>query len=187
MFVCYFKQMNIKHFFTILSISLITFSCQPTKVYLVRHAEKAAEPVKDPGLTDIGKERALDLAAYFSKIKLDAVFSTPFKRTQETASPLLNQKKINLKDYQPNQAGDVAAKALANKQHTLLIGHSNTLLPAIQSLGLQPNMEQIADDDYDNLFIISKKRGKLELKHVTYGVDSPNAKDQAASYQMKIN
>lgn len=161
-------------------------ACQSPKVYLVRHAEKSTEPANDPHLTQEGQERAADLAKYFSRLKLDAIHSTPFNRTRETAAPLMEQKEISVQTYQPTQTDKIAENAISLKQHTLIIGHSNTLIPAMKSLGIQPGIEQIADNDYDNLFILRKKKGKWLLEHQTYGKASP-ANSETASYQMKIN
>lgn len=170
----------------ILLILGMGMACQSPKVYLVRHAEKSTEPTNDPHLTQEGHERAADLAKYFSRLKLDAIHSTLFNRSRETAGPLLEQKKISLQTYQPNQVDKIAEQASDLKQHTLIIGHSNTLIPAMKSLGIQPIMEQIADQDYDNLFILRKKKGKWLLEHRTYGKASP-VNSEKASYQMKIN
>ena len=166
-------------------LALMALACQSPKVYLVRHAEKSSEPANDPHLNAEGQQRALDLAAYFSKKTIDAVYATPFNRTRETVAPLLEQKKISLQTYQPNQTSKIAEQAISLKQHTLIIGHSNTLIPAMKSLGLQPRMEQIADNDYDNLFILRKKKGKWMLEQQTYGTISP-ANSETATYQMKM-
>ncbi len=168
-----------------LGIALLAGACQSTRVYLVRHAEKSTDPANDPHLSAEGKQRALDLAAFFSRKQIDAVYATPFNRTRETAAPLVEQKKISLQTYQPNQTGKIAENAIGLKQPTLIIGHSNTLIPAMKSLGLAPGIEQIADNDYDNLFILRKKKGKWSLEQLTYGVASP-ANSETATYQMKM-
>src|SRR5690606_13231161 len=63
-----------------------------TVVVVVRHAEveNAADP--DPGLSIDGRERAARLARVLSQARpvrgLDAIFTSEFRRTQQTATPL---------------------------------------------------------------------------------------------------
>jgi broad specificity phosphatase PhoE len=61
-----------------------------TRLYLVRHAQSEgnlgfAGPDDDPSLSDVGREQARRLALRFAGQKLDAVYSSPLLRTQETA------------------------------------------------------------------------------------------------------
>ena len=162
-------------------------ACQSTKVYLVRHAEKATQPANDPDLTDKGKERAHDLAAFLANKKIEAIYSTNYRRTRLTAAPLAAKRKLDILTYMPDSAAKIVTAAFQSKKNTLIVGHSNTLIPTLKSLGLQPDIEQIADNDYDNLFVLRKKHGKWELEHRTFGKTSPSIEDQTATYQMKIN
>ena len=60
----------------------------PTVVILVRHAEKAAEPVNDPPLTARGTERAAALSMVLRETKVTAVYHTPTTRTRDSARPV---------------------------------------------------------------------------------------------------
>ena len=60
----------------------------PTTVILVRHAEKAATPANDPGLTQAGLNRALALAHAAGSTDAAAIFVSQFKRTKQTVKPL---------------------------------------------------------------------------------------------------
>ena len=53
-------------------------------IYLIRHAEKEKNK-KNPPLTDLGKIQAQKTAEYFKSIKIDNIYSSPLKRTFETA------------------------------------------------------------------------------------------------------
>src|SRR5689334_14216739 len=59
----------------------------PVTVFVVRHAEKGPE-VPDPSLTEAGQHRASELARALTDAKITALYTTEFKRTQETLAPL---------------------------------------------------------------------------------------------------
>ena len=59
----------------------------PVTVFVVRHAEKGPGS-PDPSLTEAGHARALALVQTLRDQKIGAIFSSEFKRTQETAAPL---------------------------------------------------------------------------------------------------
>src|SRR2546423_7035829 len=61
-------------------------SAQPV-VVIVRHAEKAANGGNDPDLSSAGRARAEALARILKDSGITAIFTTEFKRTQETAAP----------------------------------------------------------------------------------------------------
>lgn len=91
---------------------LLLAGCQPavaqqeegiTTFILVRHAEKAADGTKDPPLTQEGMQRARALASLFGEVPFDAVFSTNYKRTLETARPLSNKNKLEIQLYEAQQ------------------------------------------------------------------------------------
>lgn len=55
-----------------------------SKFYLVRHGEKE-KTAEDPGLTELGKKQASATGKYFKDKKIGAIYSSPLKRTAETA------------------------------------------------------------------------------------------------------
>ncbi len=170
-----------------LGVALLAGACQSTRVYLVRHAEKATQPASDPDLTDIGKERAQDLAALLADEDIKAIYSTNYRRTRLTATPLAEKRKLNILTYTPDSAAKIVTAAFKSKKNTLIVGHSNTLIPTLKSLGLKPSIEQISDNDYDNMFILRKRQREWILEHRTFGKTSPATDNQPLSYQMKID
>ena len=64
---------------------------QSTQYFLVRHAEKGQDDPKDPSLTAFGEARAQLLADELSKAGITAIYSTGYKRTQQTAQPLADR------------------------------------------------------------------------------------------------
>jgi hypothetical protein len=63
-----------------------------TTVIFVRHAEKALVPTDDPGLNEAGKRRAAELARQLVDADVvagvDAIYSTAYRRTEETVQPV---------------------------------------------------------------------------------------------------
>ncbi len=65
-----------------------------TKIYLVRHGQSANNAlaehlrVPDPGLTEIGEQQAVALAAWFTSHAIDYLYCSPFLRALETVRPL---------------------------------------------------------------------------------------------------
>ena len=62
-----------------------------TRMYLVRHAQSEGNrgeytgPDEDPPLSEVGRDQARRLAQRFARQRVDAVYSSPLRRTQETA------------------------------------------------------------------------------------------------------
>ncbi len=123
---------------------------QAGTVYLTRHYEKAKGD--DPSLTADGAARASQLAAYFTTTPLQHIYSTSYRRTQETVAPLAQQQGLTVEDYDPS---DLSAFADLLRQQTgfvLVSGHSNTTPVLIQLLG-GPDVS-IGEDDYGTLYIL---------------------------------
>ena len=75
-------------------------------------------------------------------------------------------------------AGDLDPDDLIKKifQHgdlqdaILVIGHSNTIPKIIRKLGVMNfPQENIADDEFDNLFLVQGKRHKVKITKYRYG------------------
>lgn len=61
-----------------------------SEIILVRHGEASADfrESTNPGLSDLGRRQALEVAARLSHLKGFELFTSPLKRAQETAEPL---------------------------------------------------------------------------------------------------
>ena len=134
--------MRIKTCITAACLALLTAcSSQPvardTATYiLVRHAEKATAPAKDPPLTEAGQQRAQRLADSLQGTRLDAVYSSVYQRTRQTASPVAQSQRLTVLDYDPDNAAAFAARLRADHPRgtVLVVGHSNTLPPLARAL-----------------------------------------------------
>jgi broad specificity phosphatase PhoE len=72
--------------FLLLFVSASIASAQPVAV-IVRHGEKVTNGGTDPDLSSAGRARADALARILKDSGITAIFTTEFKRTQETAAP----------------------------------------------------------------------------------------------------
>lgn len=127
-----------------------------TTVILVRHAEKENDGSKNPELSEAGKKRALLLTDMFSKTKIDAIYSTNFKRTEATVAPLASQHSLPITHYDGAKPAEVDEMISKWKGGTILIcGHSNTTPAIINRLIGKEEYKTFDDGDYSNLIILT--------------------------------
>lgn len=130
---------------------------QITTYYLIRHAEKdRTNPAnQDPSLNEDGLKRAEKWATYLKDISLDVVYSTNYKRTQQTAKPTATAKKVAILSYNPRElyAADFQ-KATVGKS-VLIVGHSNTTPAFVNAILGEKKYEDMNDDDHATLFIVT--------------------------------
>ncbi len=132
-------------------------------VYVVRHAERAdggmMQPQADPPLSARGEARAAKLAAMLGEAGISAVYATEFRRTKDTARPLAEKLHLTVKQYPSEDANALIKmmRAVPAGDIVLVVGHSNTVPAIIKALGC-PEIK-IADDDYDNLFVVVPATG----------------------------
>lgn len=152
-----------------------------TTVILVRHAEKAAVPGADPPLSPEGEARALALRDALRDAGVTAVLVTHYRRTGDTALPFARARGVTPQTVPVGEdvkrhAREVAEAVERHAGETVLVvGHSNTLPPIIAALG-GPRVPEIADDEYDNLYILQKPDdGPARLIRARFGAPSAAA------------
>jgi len=125
--------------------------------YLIRHAEKdrSDKTNKNPNLTAEGHKRAANWASVFQNVPFDAVYSTEYNRTLQTAQPTADAKELQVKIYDPYQLNmDTFVKETTGKT-VLIVGHSNTTPDFVNRLINEEAYESIADDNNGNLYIVT--------------------------------
>lgn len=122
-----------------------------TKIYLVRHAQSQANHKKrstgwtDVDLSELGIEQATITRPYFSKIKLDNIYSSTLKRAHRTAQIIFGE------DAQINQLDEFKELMLGDfdmKMHEELIAEYPDLYRNWindPTLATPPNGENIYD------------------------------------------
>ena len=147
-----------------------------TTVIFVRHAEKATMPADDPGLSPAGQRRVAELTRQLVDADvvagIDAVYSTPYRRTEETARPIAEALDLPLNTY--DAADTEAIMEHIVKVHKgkviLVVGHSNTLPALIGNMGASKRVPEIAEGEYDNIYIVSIPWfGKTKTIRLRYG------------------
>jgi len=135
-----------------------------TRLYLARHAEKADDGTRDPDLNAKGEKRAERLAAVLQDKNIDAIYSTPYKRTRQTAQPLAEALGQSVRTYPPTDMTHVF-DFVANHQggNLLVVGHSNTIPAMANWLLGKEELSQLGEKAYGDLFMISYKKGKSRL------------------------
>jgi len=131
-----------------------------TVVFVVRHAERAdagagTSPMmaQDPDLSEAGKARAQSLAAALKDAGITAIYSTEYKRTQQTAGPLAKALRIQVTTVAAREMPALLQKLKAAAGNSLVVGHSNTVGEVIAGLGVAEPVK-LTDTDYDNLFVV---------------------------------
>jgi len=126
-----------------------------TVIYLVRHAEKLVDGV-DPALSAAGRERALLLADLLDGAHIDAIHSTDYRRTRETAAPLAQRQGRPVRLYDPDRPAELVERILRNGGRHLVVGHSDTVPELVVLLGGDggPPIDEAAE--YDRLYVVTR-------------------------------
>jgi len=164
--------------YTAIALGLAWFfeSQATTTMIFVRHAEKALTPVDDPVLSSEGQARAAELARQLVDADvvagIDAIYSTDYRRTVETAQPVADALGLKVNRYDPADGEAELERIL--KEHKgkiiLIVGHSNTVPTLIGQLGASKLVPPIAEFEYDNIYLVSIPWfGKTKTIRFRYG------------------
>ena len=143
-------------------IGLFLVSCSHS-YFVVRHAERAtAGPnmSSDVSLSEAGSQRAEKLKEILKAKKIGEVFSTNTLRTRSTAQPTADYFQLKIQLYGPRPDSAFIQSLKSKKKNVLVVGHSNTVDDIVNMLcGKTQVSGDLAETEYDNLFII-KMKGK---------------------------
>lgn len=154
---------------------------EPTTVIVVRHAERA-DASANTNLSTAGVNRADELALAVADVSLDAVYSTEFCRTAQTAQPTAIAEGLPIRIPASSLTGSdignctpaitVATTPLAASlnasdalaayvlsehrgEGVLIVGHSNTVPEVVAAL-LPPAFSAVSvgSNEFDHLFVV---------------------------------
>ena len=130
---------------------------ETTTYYFIRHAEKdrTDSSDKNPHLTEIGNVRANRWSNVLDEVKFDAVYSTDYNRTKETAQPTATKNNLELKIYNPKDIDATLFIKDTKGQNVLIVGHSNTTPEFVNKILGQKKYEDIDDSNNGNLYIVT--------------------------------
>ena len=116
-------------------------------------------------LSVAGQERAKTLARVLEHADITGIYVSDRKRTQQTAQPLADRLKITPTVLSKAEMDSLPEKLKSATGNILIVGHSDTLPELMQALGV-PKIA-IANDEYDNLFIVtlSEKPRSIRLHY----------------------
>jgi broad specificity phosphatase PhoE len=153
-----------------------------TVVFVVRHAEKATEPRRNPALTPEGMERAAALADALASAGLTGIITSQYERTVATAAPVakafgLEPVVIRYRRGDFEAHGQTVAAAIRERFPggvVLVVGHSDTVPWIIRALG-GPAMDQLCEaTEYASLFeLVLEAEAPSAMERSSYGRPDP--------------
>jgi len=159
-----------------------------TTILLVRHTERAAgeppqgecpppgmgEHLRDslgPAVTEEGKARAAALAHVASEAGVSAVYVSEYCRSQWSVKPFFDRTGAAPKQFAASDVrGLIRDLMTEHRGGTVLVAsHSDRIPQIISALGSEA-APQLADGDYDDLFVITVYRfGAPRVLRLKYG------------------
>ncbi|PQJ73102.1 SixA phosphatase family protein [Polaribacter butkevichii] len=132
-------------------------SNETTTYYLIRHAEKDRTngTNRNPNLNKKGQERAKKWADHFKNIHLDAIYSTNYNRTLQTATPTAESKNLEIIKYNPRKMYDSIFQQETKGKTVLVVGHSNTTPAFVNKILGEKKYKDIDDNDNASLYTVT--------------------------------
>ena len=172
------RRIQVIIIYTLIAVGLAWFfeSQATTTVIFVRHADKAALPADDPGLSPAGQRRVAELTRQLKDADvvagIDVIYSTPYRRTEETARPIAEALGLPINSYDAADTEAIMEHIL--KEHKgkiiLVVGHSNTVPRLMYDMGASKKVPEIAENEYDNIYIVAIPWfGKTKTIRLRYG------------------
>jgi broad specificity phosphatase PhoE len=149
-----------------------------TTVIFVRHAdvEPGVALDSDPSLSARGRDRAERLADFLQDVddvhSVDYIFTSPMKRTQETAAPLAQRLNVKTEITDPYLVEHFMRRVQRrhNGEIVLIVADADAIPPLIEELHGSKRLPSFAPDDYDELYIVTIPwYGKVKTLRLHYG------------------
>jgi broad specificity phosphatase PhoE len=164
------KKRRRRRAFTLLAYIVVVFglawffeSQGTTTIIFVRHAEV------DEALADFLEYVDVDGG-------VNAIYVSEALRTQQTALPLARRLGIEPEIADPYEvAGFMKTVQFEHKREiVLIVTHRDAIAPLVAELHGHQNIAEIADDDYDNVYVVTIPWfGKVKTLQISYGEPSP--------------
>ena len=124
-------------------------------IVVVRHADKIDDS-DDAVLSPTGEAQAKRLAHVLKDLGISAIYTTQFKRTIQTATPLADLLKIKLLAYEQTDVNAVATEIRRKhpKEVVMVVGHRSTVPKILKQFGASEPVA-LGSSEYDSLFILT--------------------------------
>jgi len=147
-------------FLLIIVLSTLKTQAQENEIttyYFIRHAEKERtdETNKNPNLNEKGTLRAEHWSTIFENVAFDAIYSTEYNRTIQTATPVALSKNLEVQFYDPNELFSEEFKIDTKGKTILIVGHSNTTPQFVNAILESDNYHEMEDTNNSNLYIVT--------------------------------
>ncbi|NBB91692.1 MAG: histidine phosphatase family protein [Gammaproteobacteria bacterium] len=147
---------------------------------IVRHAEKAEDGTKDPGLTEAGHARAEALADALEGVRVAGLIASQYRRTRLTLSALERREGVDPvivpagPDTLDAHVEAIAARVRDSRDHGVWViaGHSNTVPRIVEALS-GDTIAPIDESTYDRIFVLIPAGDGFEVVTARYGAASP--------------
>ena len=150
-----------------ISVSAATVIAQDKTIILVRHAEKADATSQDPELSAEGKQRAERLVKAAGKYKPGAFYSTNFKRTRDTISPLAAKRQKQVETYDARNPSALVDSIMKSKfKRHIIAGHSNSIPGLANLIAKKDVFKNLDESEYGVIWVIRIKDGKVRKTEV---------------------
>jgi broad specificity phosphatase PhoE len=138
-------------------------------VVVVRHADKI-DDTDDAVLSPTGEDQAKRLAHVLKDVGINAIYTTQFKRTIQTAAPLADLLKLKLLAYEQRDVDGVVKDIQQKhpKDVVMVVGHRSTVPKILTQFGASEPVA-LESSEYDSLFILTLPPGQSPtLLHLRY-------------------
>jgi broad specificity phosphatase PhoE len=169
------KQVAVVALVAVVIVGLWWWRCGgSTTLIVLRHADRAGA---QDALTAEGLARAQTLVHMCEKAGVVAIYHSDTERTRLTAAPLAAALGLTPVELPATDIAGLANHIRANHpgRTVLVVGHSNTVPQLISAMG-GPVIPDLADDEFDNLFVLEVCRCRwwpALLVNLQYGEPSP--------------
>lgn len=138
-------------------------------IVVVRHADKIDDS-DDAVLSPTGEAQAKRLAHVLKDLGISAIYTTQFKRTIQTATPLADLLKIKLRAYEQTDVAGVVKEVQRKhpKEVVMIVGHRSTVPRILKQFGASEPVA-LGSSEYDSLFVLTLPPGQLPtLLHLRF-------------------
>lgn len=129
---------------------------EDTTYYLIRHSEKdRTAATNNPDLLEKGQDRAEKWAVYFNDVNFDAIYSSNYKRTMQTAAPTADNQGLDILNYSLSEMYNEDFQEATKGKTVLIVGHSNTTPQFVNIILGEEKYQNLSDSDNASLFIVT--------------------------------